>query len=81
MFNLDALKSVVSLVVGVGTSKIVHTIIRNNVDPENVIDEVTVYAGSAVIGMMAADATKKYTDDKIDAAAAWVKEVKQDMTN
>ena len=67
-------KLAVSTVVGVGTSRIVKAIITNNVarGDMSLIEETTVVASSYVLGAMAADATKKYTDAKVDAAAAWL---------
>ena len=67
-------KLAVSTVVGVGTSRIVKAIITNNVarGDMSLIEETTVIASSYVLGAMAADATKKYTDAKVDAVAAWV---------
>ena len=59
-------KYVVSTVVGIGTTKIVRTIINNNIEPETTKDQITVTTASVVIGMMAADATKSYTDSMID---------------
>ena len=64
----------VSTVVGIGTSRIVKAIITNNVARADMslIEETTVVASSYVLGAMAADATKKYTDAKVDAVAAWI---------
>ena len=59
-------KYVASAIVGLGTTKIVRTIIDNNIEPETTKDQVTVGAASIVVGMMAADATKSYTDSMID---------------
>lgn len=71
MTKLEIAKSVTSFVVGAGTSKIITQIIKNNTQPENVTDTVTMTAGAVVLGMMVADVTRKYTDAKIDAAADW----------
>lgn len=76
MNKLDLFKNIVSTVVGIGTTKIVSTIIRNNVEPETPVEHVTVYAGSVVIGAMVADASKNYTDTKIDEAVALIKSFK-----
>ena len=67
-------KLATSTVVGVGTSRIVKAIITNNVarGDMSLIEETTVIASSYVLGAMAADATKKYTDAKVEAAAAWL---------
>lgn len=66
MTKLEMFKTAASAIVGVGTSKIVYAIIRNNVPTKTPVDKVTVAAGSFVIGGMAADATKKHTDKMID---------------
>lgn len=76
MNALEITKTAASMIVGVGTSKIVHSIINNNVDPETAVDTVTIAAGSLVIGSMATDATKKYLDTKINDAVAWVQTIK-----
>lgn len=66
-------KKIVSTIVGVGTSKIVHDIIENNVDADTTAHKVTVTGASAAIGMMASDATSAYTDRKIDEMIDWYK--------
>jgi hypothetical protein len=71
MTKIELAKAAVGFVVGAGTSKIAGSIIRNNVSPDKVTDQVAVVSATVVIGMMAADATRKYTDDKIDEAVAW----------
>ena len=63
-------KTVTSTVVAIGTTKIINTIVRNNVAPGTLTDKVTVTAGSAVLGFMVADAAKKYTDATIDQLVA-----------
>lgn len=76
MNTVQIAKAATKFIVGAGTSKIVHTIIKNNVDPQNTYDTVTVFAGSLVIGSMAANATQEYTDAKIDKFVAWCRELK-----
>lgn len=71
MTKLEFTKMAVNIVVGAGTSKIVGSIIRNNATPANLADQVTMTAGAVVLGSMAADASKKYTGDKIDEMASW----------
>lgn len=81
MLNLNTIKLVTSTIVGIGTTKIVTTIIKNNVQPETIVDTVTITASSFVIGGMVADATKSYTDDTIDKIADLVSTLKnQDAT-
>lgn len=73
MTKLELAKNAVSIVVGAGASKIVSSIIQNNTNPKTLADKVSMSAGSVVIGMMVADAAKKYTDAQIDEIAAWYK--------
>lgn len=68
-------KRIVSGVVAIGTTKIIHGIISSTTDPESATDKVAIFASSVVLGSMAKDLTKKYTDAKIDAAIAWYKTV------
>lgn len=79
MNKIEIVKKVTTIVVGLGASKISATIIKNNVATENVIDKVTVTAGSVVIGMMVSDVTKKYTSDKIDELADSLREAKNKL--
>lgn len=73
MTKLDFTKKAVGLVVGFGTGKIVKTIISNNVPMDSVTDQVTVTAGSIVLGSMVGDLSTRYTDVKIDQIADWWK--------
>lgn len=59
-------RATVGFVVGSGTGKIAREIIVHNTHaPETKLDKVTMSAAAVVIGMMAKDATKNYTDTKI----------------
>jgi hypothetical protein len=64
-------KRVVALVVGLGTAKVVKEIIKNNTDAKNVTDQAAIVIAGYVIGAIAADATKEWTDAKIDRLIAW----------
>lgn len=59
-------KLVVSGLVGIGTGKIVANVIKNHITPETLIDKVTVTAAAWVIGAIATEATKDYTDELVD---------------
>ena len=71
--KIDIVKTVVGFVAGCGASVIVRTIIHKNVDTEDerLHTRAAITAGSIAIGAMAADATRKYTDAKIDEAVEW----------
>jgi uncharacterized membrane protein YebE (DUF533 family) len=71
MTKLDITKRVASFIVGVGTTQIVNAICINNTQPTKLTDKVTVTAGAVVLGMIAADVTRKYTDAKIQDIADW----------
>lgn len=74
MKKIQIVKAVTNLIVGVGTAKIVSTIISNNVQPETITDKVTVKTSSFVLGAMVADISSRYTNAKIDEIAAWIDE-------
>lgn len=77
MNALDIAKFAASMIVGLGTSKITHSIINNNVVRDTVIDQVTIAAGSLVIGSVVTDVTKKHLDDKINGAVDWYHSTKE----
>lgn len=60
-------KIIASAIVGVGTTKLVSQIIANNIDePEKTTDKVQIAVASAVVGTMAVEQTKSWTNTKID---------------
>lgn len=60
-------KSIVGFVVGIGASRIAKNVIEKNTDEEERLhNRAATYSASLVIGAMAADASKSYTDAKID---------------
>ena len=75
MNKTDIAKRVVSTIVGIGTTKIVSSIISTTTDPESVTDKVAVLASSFVIGSMAVEATRTWTDSKIDGIVIWYHEL------
>ena len=71
MTKLEFAKTATKIVVGAGVGIIVKNIISNNAQPEELTHKVAVAAGSFVLGSMIADVATRYTDVKIDEAAAW----------
>lgn len=60
-------KIIASAIVGAGTTKITAQVIANNIEaPEKTRDKVQIGVASAVIGTMAVERTKSWTDAKID---------------
>jgi hypothetical protein len=75
-FNkLGVAKFIISGVVGIGTGKIVGKIIKSHVMPETLIDKVTVTAAALVIGAIATERTKAYTNDMVDEVVENVEKV------
>lgn len=73
MTKTELAKSAVTLLVGLGTGKIVNDIVKNNTNCDSTLQTVEVTGAAVVIGMMAADATTAYTDRKIDDLIHWYK--------
>jgi len=74
MNKVAAVKLVARVIVGAGTTTISSSIIKNNVEPSNMIEQISTAVASVVIGSMASEATKSHTDAKIDAVVeAWNK--------
>jgi len=74
MTKTEIAKALTSCVVGFATSTVVKEIVKNNTDPEKVADKAAVIIASYVLGAIAADASKKWTDSKIDELIAqWMK--------
>ena len=66
MEYIPIVKKAVTFVVGAGVKTIVTAIVKNNVEPDNLAQKVTVAAGTIVVAGMVADATSTYTDAQID---------------
>ena len=65
-------KTIVGFVVGVGASRIAKNVIDKNTDEEERLhNRVAVHSATVVVGFMAADATREYTDAKIDEIVNW----------
>jgi hypothetical protein len=65
------IKGVAAVVVGWTTSATVKEIIKNNTDPDKVADKAAVAIASYVLGAIAADSSKNWTDAKIDELILW----------
>jgi hypothetical protein len=71
MTKLEITKIAVTTIVGFGASKIASSICINNTQPDNIADKVMVHSAAFVVGMMASEVTRKYTNAKIDEIADW----------
>lgn len=82
MNKLNAFKFVARLVVGAGTTTISNGIIRNNVTPSSLIENISVGVASVVIGSMASEATRSHTERQIDQIVdAWNRTRKDTVTD
>jgi hypothetical protein len=63
---LTAVKKTVKYVVAAGTAKIVHDLIKNNVDTETIPNKVMVTSASFAIGAAVGEIAGDYTDKQID---------------
>lgn len=68
-------KKIVTGAVGFGTTKIIRTIIANEVRPEKLLDKIVVTAGAIAVSSMIADQTRDYTDAKIEEMVEAVKKI------
>jgi len=71
MTKTEIAKAAASLFVGGATAKVVREIIQNNTTPDKVADKAAVLIASYVLGAIAADASKVWTDAKIDKLIEW----------
>ena len=67
MKKLKAAKFVARIIVMSGTTTVTNSIIRNNVAPSNLYQEISVGVASLVIGSMASAATTSHVDSQIDS--------------
>lgn len=63
----EALRYGIQLAAGLGVSKVTKDIITNNTTVETTTDKVEVAVGSAVLGMMVADAASEYVTRRLDS--------------
>lgn len=75
MKKIDILKKGVSLIVGIGTAKIVHDFIEKNVETDSVYQKVTVSAASMSIGGAVSELTSSWTDRQIDELAGFFQKI------
>lgn len=70
----NLVKNGVDVVVGVGVSEIIGSIIQSNVQPGNMAQRFCVFAAKHVVVAMATERTTKFTDEKIDNTITWWEE-------
>lgn len=80
MNKIELTKKIVSTIVGIGTAKIIHEIIKNNVDTETLAAKVSVTAASTAIGGAVSELTSSWTDRQIDDAVDFVRKIRNKKT-
>lgn len=66
---IKVVKFVTCAVVGTGTTTVTNGIIRNNVEPVGLIQNISVAVASLTIGSMAVEATRDHACNRIDQLA------------
>lgn len=74
--SLPIIKLGAQVVGGIGVSKVVHDIIKNNVSVVTTVDAVKVWTGSLVIGGIIVDRSYAYISDTVDSVAEFVEKRK-----
>ena len=70
MTKTEVAKAIAAFVIGSATYAVVKEIIKNNTSPEKVTDKAAIIIASYVLGCIAADASVKWTEKKIDELIA-----------
>jgi uncharacterized membrane protein YqgA involved in biofilm formation len=81
MISVPLAKTAVHLISGLGVSKVVYSVIRNNATVVTTLDRVQVTIGSLVIGSMVGQQASKHVDERINAAVAWYENRNTDQTD
>jgi hypothetical protein len=66
MDKLDIFKKATRTVVGLGITRVVSAVVKNNVPDGNFYNKVAIHVGIYVIGGMISEISKGFTDEKID---------------
>jgi hypothetical protein len=75
MSKLQTAKNVTTVVTGIGASTIVAQAIKNNTQPTNLFQKVTMTLGAVAMTGIAADAASKYAGAKFDEFVAAYKQI------
>jgi heme O synthase-like polyprenyltransferase len=77
MNKVEIAKQAVKFMSGLGVTRIIGSIVANQVPARTVFQKATVVVATAVIGSMASDALGEHTDGKIDKVVEWWEEQKE----
>lgn len=69
-------KMLATTIAGIGTTKIVASVVKANVPTKNLFGRLTVGAGAFVLGAIAADFSNQWIENRIDDAVnLWDKKI------
>lgn len=71
MDKIDIFKKAANYVVGASVTRVVASVVSNNILAEKTLDRVAVKIGVYVIGGMVSNVSKSFTDAKIDEAVTF----------
>ena len=77
--QLPLIKVAAQVVSGLGVSKIVSDIVRNNVVIQTTAQAVTVKAGAFVLGSMLVEQSSNHIDRTVTDIAAWFEKKNEDQ--
>lgn len=75
--SLPLIKLGAQLVAGLGVTKIVSGIVKNNVPIVTTAEKVMVNAGSFVLGSMLVQQSSKHVEETINEAVSWFEKAKK----
>lgn len=76
MTKIDLIKGLATFIVGSATATVVKEIVKNNVSPDKVTDKAACIIATYVLGAIAADASRQWTDTKIDELIEYVRKIR-----
>lgn len=79
MNKIAVTKNVLNIMTSLGTGAIVHQTIRNNVDPTNLIQKITIPVASYVLAGLVANASSSHMDAMVDEYATKYTELKAQL--
>lgn len=75
--SIGIVRATLRLVAGLGMSKVVSDVVKNNTTVVTPIDQIRVLIGGTVLSTMVVDFTNRHVDNKIDSAMAWYNDRKK----
>lgn len=71
MTKIELTKTAIRFVVGSSVSYIVANVIKNNVEPTNIVQQGELMVGTLALGYASSEFAGRYTDQKVDEVVNW----------